>query len=163
VTQKIAGETPEAIKAFAERGIREKPCEAPSETLRMRNVMRVAPKRVNTRPVNDPGAWDRPIVPTRKARVRAEVMKRRLEYERSERPVKKIGRSFVAQHRGKCVLCHVRFAERTMIAKASPKGYVHVDCANPEVAQVPEPEMTPERQRVREAIAKSRFSPREAG
>lgn len=95
----------------------------------------------------------------RRTRMRAESFKRRIERERTA-PIERVGRLFKAQHGGRCAMCHGRFDSGTMIAKSTPKGYVHVDCGSPQV--VIDKQLTASRSVVRDAIAASRFNPREA-
>lgn len=136
--------------------------------------------RINGRPVNEPGASEHPTwvvsedpeqraiarraYVARRREIRAELTKRLAErHRRTDLPIEKVGRAFPSKFLGRCVACHVRFGKRTMIAKADPLGYVHVDCFNIEVAPERAPVMTPARQAVRDAVAASRYSSRESG
>lgn len=166
MSQPIEGETPPAIAAFLER---RKGIVVPPAKPLGKFVAKAAPGRK----VNDPGAWERGQAEEaaragvyaqcrkdRRIQIRAEIMKRRLDYERSNRAVERIGRPFAAKHSGQCVACHRRFGPRTMIAKAAPRGYVHTDCNSPVLAA--ERSMTLARVSVRDAVATSRYAPREA-
>ena len=158
--QRIAGQPGEALARFAaeRRSFPVPPIPQVNTVIAEIELPKVTEPGISLHPtwkVTEP----EPRTRRRRRRAMPESPKKRAERLRTT-PATRVGRAFRSRYDGTCRACGAHFEADAMIAKADPKGFVHVDCYDPAASEPKE--MTPTRQAVRDIIAASRFSPREA-